>query len=232
MNPPPVRSKPTASRPSIRRPSTRRKARRQPLSWKQRLVLAASAALLALLAWAALARQFAPTSNTALTRFDAIVVLGRPADSDGNPTPEQLARVTEAVHEYKRGAAPRLILTGGAAHNKFVEAQVMARSARAQGIPESAITLEPNATDTLQNACYSGRIMQAHDWRSAEIVTSAANAPRAALIFNALPLKWAIHAAPTLAPESSAYETLASTVELLKTARYLVWARWTEHCEP
>ncbi len=63
-------------------------------------------AILALIAWGVLARQFAPASNTSLTRFDAIIVLGSPADRDGNPTPTQLARVTEAVHEYERGVAP------------------------------------------------------------------------------------------------------------------------------
>ena len=36
------------------------------------------------------------------------------------PTPEQLARVTEAVREYERGVAPRLLFTGGPAHNQFV----------------------------------------------------------------------------------------------------------------
>ena len=87
------------------------------------------------MAWAAVERHLAPTSNTSLTRFDAIIVLGTPADDDGNPTPYQLASVTEAVHEYSRGIAPRLILTGGAAHNRFVEARVMARTAEAQGIP-------------------------------------------------------------------------------------------------
>ena len=66
-----------------------------------------------------------------------------PADSDGNPTPTQLARVTEAVHEYKRGVAPQLILSGGAVTNRFVEARVMARSAEAQGIPDSAILMNP-----------------------------------------------------------------------------------------
>ena len=127
--------------------------------------------ILALAGWAVVARQLAPVSNTGLTRFDAIIVLGTPADCDGNPTPEQLARVTEGVREYERGVAPRLILTGGAAHNRFVEARVMARAAEAQGIPASAIFVEPKAMDTIQNACYSVRIMKAHGWRSAEVVS-------------------------------------------------------------
>jgi uncharacterized SAM-binding protein YcdF (DUF218 family) len=187
---------------------------------------------LAVLAWATIARRLAPTSNCALTRFDAIIVLGTPADSDGNPKPEMLAHITEAVHEYERGAAPRLILTGGAAHNRFVEARVMARTAEAEGIPESAIFLEPQAMDTIQNACYSVRIMKAHGWRSAEVISSQDHLPRAALIFSSLPMQWSTHPAPPLSPESAAYEDLRATVEVLKTARYLIWARWVDHCEP
>jgi len=187
---------------------------------------------LGILAWAAIARRFAPASNTSLTRFDAIIVLGTPADSDGNPKPTQLARVTEAVHEYERGVAPRFILTGGAASNRFVEARVMARSAEAHGIPASAIFIEPEAMDTIQNACYSARIMKAHGWRSAEIVAGAHQLPRAGLIFDSLPLEWRTHAAPPLSPPSAAYQSALTAVEVLKTARYLTWARWTEHCEP
>ncbi len=224
------------------RRASARKSRRKARSWKLRLALAGGATLLALLAWAAIARTLAHTSNTSLTHFDAIIVLGTPADSDGNPRPEQLARVTEAVHEYERGVAPRLILTGGAVRNRFVEARVMARSAEAQGIPASAIVLEPEAKDTIQNACYSVRLMRERGWHSAEVVASAVHLPRAGLIFNSLaeesvppgstPLEWSSHAAQPLSPHSSAYQSAITAVEILKTARYLMWARWTEHCEP
>jgi uncharacterized SAM-binding protein YcdF (DUF218 family) len=211
-----------------------KRARRKPLGWKARTAIAAVVAVLALLTWAAIARSLAPKSNTSLTRFDAIVVLGTPADSDGNPTPNQLARVTEAVHEYERGVAPRLILTGGAAGNRFVEARVMARTAEAHGIPASSIFIEPEAMDTIQNACYSARIMKSHGWRSAEVISGDYHLPRAGLIFDALPqpLEWRLHAAAPLSPESAAYHSALSAVEVLKTARYLTWARWTEHCEP
>lgn len=206
--------------------------RRKRLGWRGRLALSATAAVLAVLAWAVIARQFAPASNTSLTRFDAIIVLGTPADADGNPTPAQLSRVTEAVQEYQRGVAPRLILSGAAAHNQFVEARVMARAAHAQGIPESAIFVEPEARDTIQNACYSVRIMKAHGWRSAEVVSKAVHLPRAGLIFSRLQLEWRAHAAPPLSPESAAEAIAAVAVETLKTARYLVWTRQIERCEP
>ncbi len=183
-----------------------------------------------LLLWAFLVRQFAPTQNTTATHFDAIIVLGTPADDDGNPTPTQLSRVTEAVQEYQRGVAPRLILTGGAAHNQFVEAEVMARIAQSQGIPASALFIEPKARDTMQNACYSALIMRLHGWRSAEIISNQSHLPRAGLIFNSLPLSWRTHAAPPLTPEASAIESVAHPVEVLKTLHYLLLSRWSEQC--
>ncbi|MGA3081507.1 MAG: YdcF family protein [Terracidiphilus sp.] len=188
--------------------------------------------IVCLFGWAVVARLVAPTSNTALTRFDAIIVLGTPADSDGNPSPELLARVTEGVHEYERGVAPRLIVTGGAVHNRFVEARVMEQAAQAEGIPEAAIYVEPEARDTIENACYSARIMKAHGWRSAEVVSSASHLPRAGMILSGLPVEWRTHAAPALEPESAATLGATAFAEDLKTARYLIWSRWSEGCEP
>jgi uncharacterized SAM-binding protein YcdF (DUF218 family) len=197
-----------------------------------RLAIAATGLVLALMGWGALERHFAPASNTGRSRFDTIIVLGSPADDDGNPTPYQLARVSEAVREYDRGVAPRLILTGGAAHNRFVEARVMARAAEAQGIPESAIVVEDEAMDTIQNACYSVRIMKAHGWHSAEVISAASHLPRAGMIFSRLPLEWRAHAAPPLTPPSAIGAGVDTVIETAKTVRYLVWARQSEYCEP
>ena len=108
----------------------------------------------------------------------------------------------------------------------------MARTAEAQGIPESAIFVEPEAKDTIQNACYSARIMKAHGWNSAETVSSPSHLPRAALIFSRMPLQWRTHAAPPLAPESTLQFRAAITLEILKTTRYLLWSRQFEQCEP
>jgi uncharacterized SAM-binding protein YcdF (DUF218 family) len=146
-----------------------------------------------------------PTANTAATHFDTILVLGYPANPDGTLSPEERARVLEAVREYRAGVAPRLILTGGAAHNQFVEAHVMAQFAASQGVPASALIEEPRAQNTIQNIFYSAQIMYAHGWMSAEVVSSGYHLGRAALIlatFNRRQpaLAWRTHAAPR-APE-------------------------------
>lgn len=166
-------------------------------------------------------------ANTSRDHFDAILVLGTPADADGNPTPEMQARVNEGVREYERGTAPRLLFTGGPAHNVYAEADVMARAAAAQGIPPSAIFVETNARDTIQNACYSERVMKHHGWHSAEVVSSNFHLPRASLIFSHTELEWRMRAAPPLQPGAAE----PSALEVLKTVRYLVYANWAERCE-
>ena len=200
------------------------------MSWRTRAILISAVLIMVLAAWAMLVRAFAPQGNTARTRFDAIIVLGSPADDDGNPTPVQLSRVTEAVHEYERGVAPRFILTGGSTHHGFIEAQVMARAAEALGVPPSSIFPESEALDTIHNACNSMRIMQAHGWRSAEVISSPSNLPRAGLIFTREPLEWRMHTAPPLEPQSALSHDGAEALEILKTLRYLLYSRWAEKC--
>ena len=187
--------------------------------------------MVALGTWGYLARRFAPKGNTDTTRFDAIVVLGDPADKYGNPTATELARVSEAVREYERGAAAHLIFTGGAVHSRFVEAEVMARTAEAQGIPESSIVVEPEARNTAQNACYAVRLMQARGWGSAEVISSAWQLGRAGLIFSRMPIAWRVHAAPAMEPLPGWYGDALGMEETLKTVRYLVWVRPMERCE-
>lgn len=219
-------------KPARRRRPRAVAVRRPKPQWPRRAVLGSIAVVVGLIGWAAVARHLAPTSNTTLGRFDAIIVLGYKADSDGNPTPRMLSRVSEAVREYERGVAPRLILTGGPTHDHFVEARVMARVAEAEGIPQSAILVEPAALSTIENACFSERILKTHGWVSAEIVSNAYHLPRAAMIFERLPLKWKTHAAPPLEPESSLSSSTTGMLETLKTVRYLIYADWTERCEP
>lgn len=217
-----------SARKAVRRAAPRR---RWPLGWLGRVVLACAAVILGLLAWAALARALAPKGNTNQDNFDVLIVLGNPADADGNPSPSQLARVTEAVHEYERGIAPRILFTGGAVANRYVEAQVMARTAEAQGIPASAVLEDPDARNTMDNTCDALKIMRSHGWESAEVISSPSHLPRAGLILSHLPLKWRVHAAPALGPVGAGESKEQTAIELLKTVHYLVWSQRMERCD-
>src|ERR1700733_9782794 len=124
--------------------------------------------VIAAMAGIAVVYRTIPTSDTNLRHFDTIIVLGTPANPDGTPSPEQRERTLEGVREFKAGVAPTLILTGGPAHNQYIEAYVMATLAIAQGIPPSAVIEEDHAQNTIQNIFYSQRIMTEHGWTSAE----------------------------------------------------------------
>jgi uncharacterized SAM-binding protein YcdF (DUF218 family) len=209
----------------------RKPVRRWP-RWAIGLFLGVLLAVASVFAWAILARKFAATGNTERTHFDAILVLGTKADADGNPTPELLARVNEAVREYERGVAPRLIVSGAATHNQYVEAKVMAHAAEAEGIPASSILIEDQARDTIQNVCYSTRILKAHGWNSAEVISTAPHLPRTAMILGNFPLEWRTHAAPLLSPDPAGGTLVREGIETFKTVRYLLAARPTGGCEP
>jgi uncharacterized SAM-binding protein YcdF (DUF218 family) len=165
-------------------------------------------------------RQAIPDHNTAATHFDTLIVLGYPANPDGTPSPEERERVLEAVREYKSGVAPKLIMTGGAAHNQLVEAHVMASFAARQGVPASAILEEPQALNTIQNIYYSSEIMKAHNWHSAEVISSPAHLGRAAMILQAfaksqptLAFDWRTHAAAWPAEYGTFHRALLDSLE-------------------
>jgi uncharacterized SAM-binding protein YcdF (DUF218 family) len=218
-----------------RRPATahaRAAARpKKRMSLRTRLILAAAAVGCALLLWAILARVFAPQGNIHASRFDAIIILGAHADDDGTPTPALLSRVTEGVREYERGTAPHIIVTGGG-QLRGVQADVMSRLLQAQGVPSSAIVLEPRADNTIQNACFSVRLMKQYGWKSAEVVTSASHLPRAEVIFSRTPIAWRGHAAPSLLASAGDPSWSASAMEVMHMGYYLLYSQWAERCVP
>ncbi len=157
-----------------------------------------------------------PLGNTTQAKFDTIIVLGCPANPDGGPSPVQRERVSEGVRQYRAGVAPRLILTGGAAHNRYVEAEVMASIAKAQGVPSAALLEEDQARNTIGNAYYSVQMMKAHGWRSAEVVSSESHLPRASLIFAHFPIRYKMQGARQSAESRFYYPWTVYAYEALK----------------
>lgn len=81
----------------------------------------------------------------------AIVVLGA-AQYVGRPSPVLQARLDHGIALWKKGLAPRLILTGGTGVGDTIsEAAVGRNYALEQGVPDSAILLENRGTTTSQS---------------------------------------------------------------------------------
>jgi uncharacterized SAM-binding protein YcdF (DUF218 family) len=161
-----------------------------------------------------------PTHNTAASHFDTLIILGTPARPDGTSSPEQRSRVLEGIREYRSGVAPYLIMTGGPAHNSYIEAHVMAQFAISQGVPPSAILEESQAQNTIQNIYYSAIIMHQHGWHSSEVVSSSYHLGRTSLIlttFNrtqpTLAIDWRTHGAPLPREYTVSRKILVYTVE-------------------
>lgn len=135
-----------------------------------------------------------PTHNTEATHFDTLIVLGSPADPDGKASPEERERVMEAVREFRAGRAGHMIVSGGPVHNAWTEGDIMARIAVGAGVPAEDVLVEGRARNTVQNIFYSHQIMEAHGWRTAEVVSSPSHLPRTGLILEHWKFGWRTHA--------------------------------------
>lgn len=131
-----------------------------------------------------------PSSNCKLTHFDTLMVLGCPALLNGQVSPEGRERALEGVKEFKAGRASHIIFTGGPTENHFVEGQVMATYAETQGVPPSAIFVDGESHNTVQNIYFGNQIMQQHGWTSAEIISSPSHLPRVGLILQRFHFQW------------------------------------------
>jgi uncharacterized SAM-binding protein YcdF (DUF218 family) len=164
------------------------------LRWIERMLAAFGLLVILSVAVVFTTYETVPAHNCKLTRFDTIIVLGSPALLNGQPSPEERERVTEAVKEFKAGRAGHMIFSGGAAENLFVEGQVMATLAEAEGVPTDNIVIEGQSQNTIQNIYFSNKIMEQKGWTSAEVVSSPSHLPRAGLILEHYRFQWMEHA--------------------------------------
>jgi uncharacterized SAM-binding protein YcdF (DUF218 family) len=128
--------------------AARRRARRRVV--RRRVLTAAAGALtsawvgaLVSVLWAAHRDRARPAA--------AIVVLGA-AQYDGRPSPVLRARLDHAVALWRRGIAPRMIVTGGSREgDRSTEAAAGRRYVVEHGVPDSAVLLESEGQTTSQS---------------------------------------------------------------------------------
>ncbi|MDN3955181.1 YdcF family protein [Sporolactobacillus laevolacticus] len=103
---------------------------------------------------------------------DVLIVLGYPTKKDGSVSVILRERVNRAVQLYHEGISNTIICSGAAAHNDFIEADVMAQALIDQGVPNNCIIRERHSKSTYQNIVNSKKIMQRMKLNSAVIVSS------------------------------------------------------------
>lgn len=144
-----------------------------------------------------------------LQKADAIIVLG------GEP----LARPKQAALLYKQGVAEKVFVSGvgDSARNR----QILIQS----GVPVSAITMEPRASTTYQNAKMLKPMLESAGVRSALIVTSPFHTRRALACFRKVipEIRFGVTEASIdwwKSPKGMVDESRFACVELLKTLEY------------
>jgi len=102
---------------------------------------------------------------------DAIVVLGA-AQYAGRPSPVLKARLDHAISLWKRGLAPRLVLTGGKGVGDTIsEAAVGRRYVIRAGVADSAVLLENEGRTTSASIEAVADIMQEERLKKAILVS-------------------------------------------------------------
>lgn len=129
----------------------------------------------------------------------AIIVMGA-AQWNGVPSPVLRNRLDHAVELYQQGAAPRIVVTGGKQKGDAItQGRAGYEYLRAKGIPDSAIIVEVDGTNSYQELAASKRLVRsAGGGADVLIVTDPYHAMRAAAIASELGMD------PRVSPTSTA----------------------------
>jgi vancomycin permeability regulator SanA len=93
----------------------------------------------------------------------AVLVLGSPANADGSATEEERLRVEAGIRGARENGCDLLVLSGGAVHNKYKEADVMAALvSNADTTRHLKIARETLATNTWDNIRRSLPLLDRH----------------------------------------------------------------------
>lgn len=155
-----------------------------------------------------------------LNHADAIVVFGA-AEYDGRPSPVFKARLDHAYDLFRRGLAPMVITTGGAAADpNYSEGGVGHDYLMRRGIPEMALIAETQASDTSESAQRVAVIMRANRMKNCIAVSDAYHVFRIRKMLEHEGLQ--VYVAPRAdSKPRSAWQR--GTAILRESASYLVW---------
>lgn len=154
------------------------------LRWAIRIVLGLLAVVV-LYIGITFAQVWWASRQDSTTPAAAIIVMGA-AQWNGSPSPVLKGRLDHAADLYQKGVAPVVIVAGGKqAGDKETQGLVSFEYLRARGIPETAIKIEVDGTNSFEELSSSAYIMQRAGLAdTAVIVTDPYHAYRSVAIAN------------------------------------------------
>ena len=128
---------------------------------------------------------------------DCAIVLGAAAWHD-KPSPVLEERLNHAIDLYKSGNAKFVILTGGYGKGaKHAESEVGSDYCIRNGVPESALRVEKESRNTIDNLREAKKIMADEQWESALLVSDPWHLKRARCMATDLDLKVYVSGTPS-----------------------------------
>ncbi|MBI4342347.1 MAG: YdcF family protein [Candidatus Omnitrophica bacterium] len=160
---------------------------------------------------------------------DAIVVLAGGVGESGKAGGGYQERIKRAVDLYRTGYAPRLIVSSGYTF-VFREAEVMKELAVRLGVPEAAILLETDASNTVEHVRLTRDILQQAGWRRILLVSSPYHMRRALWTFRRQAPGLTVMPTPVTGSQFYAHERGASLEQILGILQEyaaIVWYWWS-----
>ncbi len=157
-------------------------------------------------------------------RADVIVVLGARVMPDGELSTTLEHRIEAGYAAYKQNLAPAFIVCGARGGDEpMTEARAMADYLIRQGVPEDAVYLEDQSTDTFENLTNARGIMEEHGMGKALVVTSDYHIRRAMWLAEDADVNAAPYPAP--GPDLWHNRAIARVKEALSWVKYYAQQR-------
>lgn len=104
--------------------------------------------------------------------YDAVIVPGFPFDSEeGRMNEFQRMRLFWAYHLYSTGETKHVIVSGGAVHTPYVEAEIFALYLKKLGVDPRHILIENKAEHSTENVFYSLELARNHGFEKVAVAT-------------------------------------------------------------
>lgn len=124
------------------------------------------------------------------TAYDAIIVPGFPFDAEsGQMNTFQRMRLFWAYHLYKTGETKHIIVSGGAVHTPYVEAEIFAIYLEKLGVNPRHIIIENKAEHSTENVFYGLELARNHGFERFAVATDPMQTQMIAFLMRKVDLK-------------------------------------------
>ncbi|MGI4874196.1 MAG: YdcF family protein [Janthinobacterium lividum] len=141
-------------------------------------------------------------------RADVGVILGNKVNEDGTLSERLRQRLGCGLRLYRQGCVRRLLVSGGLGKEGFAEGSKMRDYLRAQGVPDSVITVDNKGNTTRQTARNAWRLKNELRVKSVLVVSQFYHLTRTKMLFRQVGFEQVSGVSPRYSEWRDAYSLL------------------------